>query len=242
MEDVQSMNLWQKLSCIRKMAAVVKKSANAYNYVYSPEDAVLAQVTAGMNKYGVSLKVEVPEYDVIPRSYKKTKKDKANGVIEEEINVWLVKGVIKYTWVDDANPTDRIVALWPLLNEKDDVAQAFGGAMTYCQRYFLLKYFQTATTKDDPDNYLSRQKEAQEKERVATAKAVISEVNTIVNDFVSGNTTHRDNIIKIIKKHVRVNGKPSADYSNVTDPDVATALQNDILDYITKHKENSSNE
>lgn len=228
------MNLVQKLAGIRKMAAVVKKSEKGFNYTYSPEDAVLANVTAGMNKYGVSLHVEVdPLYDIIPFSYKKYKKDQTGKIIaEEEVNEWLVKGNIHYIWKNDEDPDDIIAANWPLIGQQADASQAFGSGMTYCQRYFLLKYFQTATTKDDPDAYRSRQKAAEEAENAERVKEIVNALHVEVNSFLEQNADKRDELMKIVKKYVIVNGKPNGDYFKLKDPDIAEMLRSEVNKYI----------
>lgn len=235
--EIDKMNLVQKLACIRKMAAVVKKSADGYNYKYPPEDAVLANVTAGMDKYHVSLHVEVdPRYEVVPFSYKQYKKDKAGNVTETEVNEWLFKGNLHYTWKNDDNPDETITANWPLVGQQSDASQAFGSATTYCQRYFLLKYFQTATTKDDPDNYRDKQKDAAEREGKEAARAIIDAMHMAITEFTEGYADARSELGNIIKKHVRVKGKPSGDYFSVTDQTVAAELQKEVLDFIEAYK------
>ena len=49
------LNLQQKLSKIRKMTEVIQKNRKGFNYKYTSIDEILARVTAGMNKYNVSL-------------------------------------------------------------------------------------------------------------------------------------------------------------------------------------------
>ena len=235
--EIEKMNLVQKLACIRKMAAVVKKSADGYNYKYPPEDAVLANVTAGMDKYHVSLHVEVdPLYDVIPFSYKQYKKDKAGNITETEVNEWLFKGNLHYTWKNDDNPDETITANWPLVGQQSDASQAFGSATTYCQRYFLLKYFQTATTKDDPDNYRGKQKDAAEREDKETAQAIVEATHATITEYLEKHAAARDDLMKIIPQYVKINGRGNKDYFKLTDPSAARALQTAILDYIEKHK------
>lgn len=239
------MNLVQKLAEIRKMAAAVKKNEKGYNYTYPSEEAVLANVTAGMNKYHVSLHVEIdPRYDIIPFEYTKYKKNKEGEIIsEEKVNEWAFKGIIHYIWKNDENPSDIVEANWPIVGQQADVSQAFGSGMTYCQRYFLLKYFQSASTKDDPDAYRSKQKALEEAENTQRAQDIVAVLHVEVNDFLEKHASSRDGLTKIIKKYVIVNGKPSADYFKLTDPDIAAAMRDDIKKYIeSEEKKGKKNE
>lgn len=237
----QKPNIIQKLSGIRKMAAAVKKSEKGYNYAYSPEDAVLANVTAGMNKYRVGLHLSVdPHFKITPFDYEKVKKDKEGKIISTEtVNEWLFDGTAIYEWIDEENPADRIQATWPLIGQQADASQAFGSALTYCNRYFMLKYFQTATTKDDPDKYRSEQRAKEEAENIEKATNIITAMHAMINDFVQQFPDKRDKVSAIVKKYVVVNKKPSTDYFQVTDPDVAHNLQEEIAKLITETQKGS---
>ena len=54
------LNLYQKLAKIRKMTEVIQKNKRGYNYKYTSIDEILARVTAGMEKYHVSL---IPKFE-----------------------------------------------------------------------------------------------------------------------------------------------------------------------------------
>ena len=62
----------------------------------------------------------------------------------------LTKVDMKFTWVDtESGETD--VNLWGA-NGQNDWEKGFGSALTYGERYFLLKYFHISTDADDIDN------------------------------------------------------------------------------------------
>lgn len=232
MEEAK-MNLAQKLGAIRKMAAAVKKSASGYNYTYAPEDEVLAAITAGMNKYGVDLHIEVKDGWTLQQLESEKIKTLKNGESRVEKNVeWLFTGNIKFKWINMDDTTDTREGNWPIIGQQSDSSQAFGSAATYCTRYFYLKYFQIATTKDDPDNYRSKQKQNEDRENTLLAKAIVDEMHANIVAFMEGHADQKEELSKIIKKHVKVGGKPSGDYFKVTDPDVAFALQTEIDAFI----------
>ena len=51
----EKLNLVQKLAKIRSMSDAVAKSKRGYNYSYEDITEILANVTAGMKRYGVTL-------------------------------------------------------------------------------------------------------------------------------------------------------------------------------------------
>lgn len=51
----EQLNLVQKLAKIRAISDVVSKEKRGYNYSYADITTILAKITAGMKKYGVSL-------------------------------------------------------------------------------------------------------------------------------------------------------------------------------------------
>ena len=169
------MNLYQKLAQIRKMVCVIKKDKQAYGYKYVPEDEILARITAGMEKYGVSL---IPT--IVPNSskvepYKSVDK---KGKDTYEITV---TADMQFRWVNDESPEECIIVDWLLTGQQSDSSQAFGSGLTYCLRYFLLKYFQVATVDDDPDNWRSKKKATEDMEKteaLAELKKAISEACT----------------------------------------------------------------
>jgi hypothetical protein len=67
-----------------------------------------------MKKYGLSLIPSIaPDTTVVePYSYKKTKTMKGTGEIyDENINEILVSADMSFTWVNNENPEERIIAM-----------------------------------------------------------------------------------------------------------------------------------
>lgn len=218
------------------MATVVAKSKKGYGYTYAPEEEVLANVTAGMNKYSVSLVPRILDFELIPHTYTKRKFAKDGTVLPDDIvNEMLISGNIEFTWVNDENPEERVEVPWALVGQQTDASQALGGALTYSMRYFLLKYFQSATTDGDVEAYVSKQKEKEEAEERETAKSIVDAIHVIVSAFVGKYPDHRDSVLSLIKKHVVIDGKGSPDYYKITKPDVAVGLKEAITKYIEEN-------
>lgn len=223
----EELNLLQKLAKIRKMTEVIQKNKKGFNYKYTSVDEILARVTAGMDKYGVSLipKIEHGTQLVGEHQYEKTKFTKDGTQYSEQINEFVTEACITYMWVDNDNPDDFIDVPWFIVGSQQDPAQAFGSGLTYGLRQFMLQYFQIATLDgDDPDNWRSKQKEAEQTENKLIAEKIVEEINSFVNSALAEHPDKRDDVIALTKKYVKINGKPSGNYLSVTDPAVATEL------------------
>mgnify|MGYP002520945153 CR=1 FL=1 len=225
--DETNLNLHQRLAKIRKMTEVIQKNKKGFNYKYTSIDEILARVTAGMNKYGVSLipKITPGTELVTPFHYEKVKFMKDGTKYEEPINEVITQACITYVWVNDDDPADCIEVPWFIVGSQQDPAQALGSGLTYGLRQFMLQFFQIATLDDsDPDNWRSKQREAEEAEARMIAERTIEEVHELVTNHLAAHPDDRQKIIDITKKYAKEKGKPSSNYFNITSPDVAAEL------------------
>ena len=143
------MNLYQKLLEVKKAVPYLKKGTKAYNFDYASPETVLGVLNPLLNDQGIILKTEVIESD----SERVTVKTKNN---EKEETLYKLK--LKMTWVNTDDPiADRDENYWFASGINGD-EQGVGSALTYAERYFMLKYFNIPTGKDDPDSFVERQK------------------------------------------------------------------------------------
>ena len=221
------LNIFQKLAKIRKNVEVLNKNASGYGYKYVSEDVILEKVTGLMDRYGLSLipSIVPGSTNVTPYHYVETKVKKDGDTYEKHSNEILVNADMCYTWVNNDNPSERIEVPWMFVGQQADASQAFGSGLSYSSRYFLLKYFNSATTDDDPDNWRSRQKEAALAEEREVAKEITSKIHTHVTAYVTEHTDQRDALIEAIKSvAVDKNGKATNNYNTVVDPVVASKV------------------
>lgn len=226
----EKINLYQKLAKIRKMAEVIQKNKKGYGYTYVSEDEILAKVTAGMEKYGVSLipRMVRESTTVTPIHYMKrdVKTDKAGNPIvnEKSVDEYLIVGQIEWEWVNDEDPKETIVIPWMLIGQQSDASQTYGSAWTYASRYFLLKYFNVATSDDDPDAYKTKKAEASHEEEKAVVDAIVGQIDKVVQANV--NDLNKAALTKALKdsKLIKSDGKISANYQTITTVDAATQV------------------
>lgn len=228
MAEVKSereLSLIQKLSKIRSIADVVKKSKKGYNYSYSDITEILAKITAGMNKYGVSLIPSIlsGSASVTQHTATNTKFDKTGKPYDNTTTEMLVTAEMVFSWIDDDNPEDRIDVPWFIVGSQSDPSQAFGSGLTYCTRYFLCNYFQIAQTDSDVDAYRSKQKEAEKSEETAIAVEIVGQIDTMIKECLTANPDKSDEIKKFVSKYVK-----GANYLAIKDPAIAAKLLNDF--------------
>lgn len=215
MPDTEKLNIHQKILKIADAAGVLQKTKSGYNYKYVPEEEIQAKVTACMQKYGVMLYHSIVQgtLRVQPYTYEKyDAKLKANKTVNE----FVVTADSVYKWVNAETPGEYIEVPWALVGQMEDASQAFGAAETYCNRYFLMKSLQLATSEADPDEYRSKQKEAegydQEKEQKAAAEELAKAVKEILDkgsELIKKGFA-KEEVMALVGKYNNGNSNPSS--------------------------------
>ncbi len=220
-----TLNLHQKLAKIRAMCDVVKKNKKGYNYTYADITEILAGVTAGMDKYGVSLiPIIVPGTGKVEQNVvKNTKVTKTGEVIENVSTEMLFTADMIFKWVNDENPSEFVDVPWFVAGAQNDPSMACGSGLTFLTRYFLQNFFQIATTDNDVDAYRSKQKEASETESRAVAAEIIAAFDIQLKQFLADNPGKKDEIVKFIGRYVK-----GSNYLNIKEPILAKKLRDDF--------------
>lgn len=137
----KTMNLFQKLLEIQKVVVGLGKDSKSFGYQYVSGSKVLEHIKPLMNELGIILKQEVIDIENTRQDY--TTK---NG-LKSEI---LTKALMRFTWIDceTGEKDENLFAA----NGQNDWEKGLGSALTYAERYFLLKYFHISTDEDDIDN------------------------------------------------------------------------------------------
>jgi len=214
-EDVKQMNVYEKLLKIADMAGVLQKNKSGYNYKYVTEDEIQAKITAGMKKYHVMLlpSIRPDTLKVFPHQYVKFDKKLKQDV---NVNEVIVSCEVEYTWTNADKPEETIKCGWAYVGQMEDASQALGAGMTYGNRYYLMKALQMATTEDDPDNYRSKQKQAEnfeEEQRIKEEKKALEQAIALVSELgktLIQNGTPKEKIVEIVAELNNGNGNPNS--------------------------------
>ncbi len=172
------MSIYKKLLEIQKRINGLgkdKDTKSQYNpngYAYVTGSKVLGNIKPLMNELGLILKQEVLSIENVRQDYLTAK-----GHQKVEI---LSKLQMKFTWVD-VETGEKDENLFGA-NGQNDWDKGVGSALTYAERYFLLKYFHIPTDEDDIDNPDSKSTPTDEDDKpitIAKAKTLIKNAQTI---------------------------------------------------------------
>lgn len=159
-ETKAEMNLYQKIVAVRKSVGNLTKDGQSHGYSYVSGNQILTSIKDKMNDLNLLLIPSAIDgkhetYDYVTK-YKKDKTD------------FIVSGTMTYTWINGDNPDERLEVPWFYFGQMDDISKAFGSALTYSERYFLLKVLGLPTDGDDPD---ARQPEPKGQQPMARQKS-----------------------------------------------------------------------
>lgn len=217
----EKLNLYQKLAKIRAISDVAKKNKKGYNYTYTDVTEILANVTAGMKKYGVSLIPSiVPNTGSVSQNVlNNTKFDKTGKAYVQTVTEMLFSAEMIFKWVNDESPDEFIDVPWFITGSMSDCAQAMGAGLTYTLRQFLTTFFQIAQADTDIDAYRSKQKAAEVSEEKAIAEQIVSEFDKLLKEYLADHSEEGDAVKKFISKYAK-----NANYFTIKDPKLAAKL------------------
>ena len=153
------MNIYQKLLKVKETVPYLKKDKKGYNYTYVTPSQLFATINPILIEQGLLLVTNV---------ISSTSKEIITGKGEKQKTEWKYDLDFVFDWVD-AETGEKISIPWKAsgVNGED---KGLGSALTYAERYFILKQFNIPTDDDDPDSFQDKfltaaEKKAHEKER-----------------------------------------------------------------------------
>lgn len=161
------MSLYKKLLTIQQKINGLSKDSKSNTYQYVSGSKVLENIKPLMNNLGLILKQEI-------LSIENTRQDYKTGIgtnYEKPKSEILSKVMMRFTWID-CETGEKDENLFGS-NGQNDWEKGLGSALTYAERYFLLKYFHIATDEDDIDNQ-NRKKDDNEQ-----SKPIENKINPI---------------------------------------------------------------
>jgi len=131
--------LWQRLAVIQEaIDRIAKDKRNVQQgFDYVSSDAVLATIREAMCDQRLLLMVQIDDATL----HLKSVGDKGWHMTELRL---------RFTWINSDSPEERIEV--PFYGQGTDPHEkGVGKALTYAEKYFLLKQFHLPTDKEDPD-------------------------------------------------------------------------------------------
>lgn len=158
------MNIYQKLIEVRKVVPYLKKESQGHQYNFTGSSQVLGAVRLKMDELGLLL---------IPRIISHTLHEKTALNTKEH----LTELVMEFTWVNADNPEEKVSIPW-YGQGLDTGEKGVGKALTYAEKYFLLKQFNIATDKDDPDAFQAKMEDQAQVAARKVPSKLIGEIKT----------------------------------------------------------------
>lgn len=224
-EKKEPTNIYQKLAEIRRQVEVMRKNKSGFGYNYVDEESILAKISVFMTRYNLSLipGIVPGTTSVVPYHYLKTKTTKDGKIFEEHRNEVLVTADTTWTWVNNDMPEERVVVPWTMVGQQEDASQSFGSGLTYSSRYFLLKYFNVATSDDDPDKFRAKQREAEKDEEKQTTDAILQALDNAIRAFLEANPDRGGDVKTLASKYAK-----GGNYRLIKESKVAARLYTDF--------------
>jgi hypothetical protein len=182
-KNEETLGLYQKLLKIQQEIIGLGKDSKSFGYQYVSGSKVIEHIKPLMNEFGLLLKQEILSIENTRQDYNVKSGPKS------EI---LSKVMMKFTWID-VNTGERDENLFGA-NGQNDWEKGLGSALTYAERYFLLKYFHINTDEDDIDSPTRKREEAQaiKKPSLSTEKTPIVDMAKLKELLAS----NRENTLK----------------------------------------------
>lgn len=171
-----NMNIYQKLIEVRKAVPYLKKDEKGYQFKFVSSSQVLGTLKAKMDSLGLLL---------VPQLVNKTVSDHTT---KDGGHNYFTEIEMEYTWINAENPQETITCKW-YGQGLDSGEKGVGKAYTYSEKYFLLKFFNIPTDKDDPDAFQSKVgskvvSEPITKEQLATIENLLKETDSNSDNFM----------------------------------------------------------
>lgn len=222
----EQLNLYQKIADVKANIEGFTKDTKGYNYSYVSGSQVLHRIRNKMIEHNLLL---VPKTS--DENYKQIEVTRFNKKASREITTseFVVEMKLTYLWINADKPEEQFEVSFYSVGQQDDVSKAHGTALTYAERYFLMKFFNIPTDEDDADA-----KQKQEKYNKASSQTVGVLKQEVLN-FID--------LMKSLDKEVsqqQVEQKFGIqNYTSMTEQQAVSTISK-IQNMANKYKENSN--
>lgn len=217
-DEIINLSLKERLWAIQCAVRAILKDArsgeegSSFSYEYVSGNKLLGILRPLMDKYGVLLSTEIVEIENRDIKYSVYNKwQKAN--IEKFEVMTTIK--LKFTWM--SVHTDETLSFMFASNGINGFEKGLGSALTYAERYFVLKFFHIPTDEDDVDN--SDRKPDEIEDTISVPKSKVEKTPDVKNEkptvlkVVPISTEDRNTLIQMIS--VEIDNNPKLDYYKI---------------------------
>ncbi|MEC5300575.1 MULTISPECIES: ERF family protein [Staphylococcus] len=139
----EKLNLYQKIADVKANIDGFTKDTKGYNFSYVSGSQILHRIRTKMIEHNLLLVPSTTNEKWTTHTYKNKKGNEiVDFVIEMDLN---------YKWINADKPEEQLDISYHAFGQQSDISQAHGTALTYAERYFLMKFFNIPTDEDDAD-------------------------------------------------------------------------------------------
>ncbi|WP_188349361.1 ERF family protein [Staphylococcus aureus] len=139
----EQLNLYQKIADVKANIAGFTKDAKGYNFSYVSGSQILHRIREKMIEHNLLLVPNTSNENWTTHTFKNKK--------GQEVTEFIVEMDLNYTWINADKPEEQYEVSYHAYGQQNDISQAHGTALTYAERYFLMKFFNIPTDEDDAD-------------------------------------------------------------------------------------------
>lgn len=195
-QPTSALNVYRKLLEVRKSVPYLQKTSSGHQYNFVGSSAVLAAVRDKLDEQGLLLFPNVIKRELSQSAVENT--DKYGNL--KRTTTYFTELFIEYTWVDVETGESVTV---PFYAQGIDIGgeKSVGKALTYSEKYFLLKSFNIPTDADDPDSF---QQKAEQLSVNYINEGELMELHTLVEQLADACNADRSSILKRLQTDLQV--------------------------------------
>lgn len=174
----EKLNIYQKLLEVRKSVDYLKKESTSNQYKYTGSAQVLASVRDKINAMGLILVPKIIDKNLLTETVEFIEKEKP-----KKTTTYFTELTLSMTWVNADNPSETVECPW--YSQGVDIAgeKGVGKALTYGEKYFILKFFNIPTDNDDPDAFQKKFEQKASKESQAKIRETWMKLGLKINQL-----------------------------------------------------------
>jgi hypothetical protein len=177
-EEMNETNLFKKLVDIRKSVEYIQKTEKGnQGAIYVDPAVLISKIRTGMDNKGILLVPSLTGATVESISDPTQKNPDAKS--------FLFRSNMTYSFIDSESGEKLDVPWFITGKHLQDPAMAGGVALTYYERYFLLKFFQIPTSKDDPEYFESKTATEITEDQIRELKDLIEKTKSDLPKFLA---------------------------------------------------------
>ena len=171
------MNLLTKLVNIRKSVSYLQKTEKGNQGAMYVDPAVLI--------HKIREKMDESNILLVPSLKNSTVESMPDATKNNpDAKSFLFRSEMQYTFMD-ADSDEKLSVPWFITGKHlQDPAMAGGAALTFFERYFLLKFFQIPTSKDDPEHFSAKTATALTEDQIKELDDLIKRTDTDLKAFL----------------------------------------------------------